>query len=68
MSGSLDDIQPDQARYDYAAISRARARGVSWTQIGDYYGVTKNAVANAYWHYETRDFAGDVSRHDRITR
>ena len=54
MSGSLDDIQParpKRAKYDHAAIARARARGVLWKQIGDYYGVTENFVCTAHcWH------------------
>jgi len=57
MSGSLDDIQPNRpkrAKYDHAAIRRARARGVLWTQIGDYYGVTENAASTAHHAYYKR--------------
>ena len=56
MIASLDDIQPDPSRkprvtYDHAAIARARARGVSWKQIGDHYGVEVTTVSVAhYWH------------------
>jgi len=54
MIASLDDIQPDRplrVKYDHDAIARARARGVSWNQIADWYGVSSNAARVAHHLY-----------------
>ena len=55
MIASLDDIQPDgsrRAKYDHAAIARARARGVSWKQIADYYGSSAASAIIAHGRYK----------------